>query len=92
MDNKSVAALLMGGEERVVYFFRRGGGWRNVFGVDRRGSHTELPATLFSPTVPVLLQVGIFRVHFAYLNLQILKIPNSILTSHVATVEKSMHT
>ncbi len=34
--------------------------------------------------VPVLLPVGNDRVHFAYLNL--------ILTSHVATVEKSMHT
>ncbi len=43
-------------------------------------------------TVTVLLQVGIVRVHFAYLNLQILEIPNSILTSHVATVVKSMHT
>ena len=43
-------------------------------------------------TVTVLLQVGIVRVHFAYLNLQILKTPNSILTSHVATVEKNMHT
>jgi hypothetical protein len=43
-------------------------------------------------TVPDLLYVGIVRVHFAYLNWQILKISNSILTSHVATVEKSMHT
>ncbi len=39
----------------------------------RRGSHTELPATPRSPTVLVLLYVGIVRVHFAYLNLQILK-------------------
>jgi hypothetical protein len=43
-------------------------------------------------TVTVLRQVGIVRVHFAYLNRQVLKIPNLILTSHVATVEKSMHT
>ncbi len=43
-------------------------------------------------TVTVLRHVGIVRVHFVYLNRQILKIPNSILTSHVATVEKSMHT
>ncbi len=67
-DNSAVAALLMGG-----------GGAGGVFlgGVEcfwiRQGSHTELPATLRSPTVPVLLYVGIVRVHFAYLNLQILK-------------------
>jgi hypothetical protein len=67
LDDKSAAALLMGGEERVVYFFRRGGGWRNVFGI---GEEVTLNATLCSPTVPVLLQLGIVRVHFAYLNLQ----------------------
>jgi hypothetical protein len=55
----------------VVYFF---GGWSVFgFGEEVTRGHTELPATLRSPTVPVLLYVGIVRVHIAYLNLQILK-------------------
>ncbi len=58
-------------------------------------SHTtQLPAIKRAPrntTVPVLLYVGIVRVHFAYLNRQILKIPNFVLKSYVDPVEKSMH-
>ncbi len=35
--------------------------------------------------------VGIGRVHFAYSNQQVLKIPNCVLTSDVDPTEESMH-
>jgi hypothetical protein len=45
-----------------------------------------------SITVPVLLLVGIVRVHFLYLNPKTVNTKFLVLTSYIAPVEKVMHT
>jgi hypothetical protein len=55
----------------------------------RRSSHTR---PLKSITVPVLLLVGIVKVHNLYLNPKIVNTKFLVLTSYIAPVEYSMHT
>jgi hypothetical protein len=45
-----------------------------------------------SITVPVLLLVGIVRVHYLYLNPKICKYQILVLRSYITPVEKGMHT
>ena len=60
-------ALLMGGEVEVLISRPPKS---DHLSFARQGSHTELPTTLRSPAVLVLLHVGIVRVHLANLNKQ----------------------
>ena len=68
-----------------------GRGGRGGFALLARKSHRTSRHSM-KPHGSTPTYVGIVRVHSAYSNQQILKIPNCVLTSYVDSMEESMHT